>query len=103
MELQPLVGLGQQLVHGVGEALVVLVVHPFPLPRLKGTREDDLERKIKNSSSTGRERKVGGRGADTTKPEFFHLNVHGQIERALENLCAFVSRKARQKKERGGG
>lgn len=39
VELQPLVGLGQELVHRVGEALVVFVVHPLPLPRLREERE----------------------------------------------------------------
>ena len=40
MELQPLVGLRQQLVHCVGETLVVFIVHPLPLPRLRGRERD---------------------------------------------------------------
>lgn len=34
VELQALIRLGQQLVHSVGETLVVFIVHPLPLSRL---------------------------------------------------------------------
>lgn len=58
MELQPLVGLGQQLVHRVREALVVFVIHPLPLPRLRG-RVSERERFLKISAEA--ERREGGR------------------------------------------
>lgn len=67
MELQPLVGLRQQFVHGVREALVVFIVHPFPLPRLRGTQEDDSERRIFKSQGRG----GGRREVNTTSSERF--------------------------------
>lgn len=57
MELQPLVGLREQLVHRVGETLVVFIVHPLPLPRLRGRERDGWERRRRKTLSV---RKGGG-------------------------------------------
>ncbi len=61
MELQPLVGLGQQLVHRVRETLVVFVVHPLPLPRLRAERVRRVRAKEKKEWVWGgRDGRVGG-------------------------------------------
>lgn len=62
MELQPLVGLGQQLVHRVREALVVFVIHPLPLPRLRGRVSEMSERERFLKISAEAERREGGGG-----------------------------------------
>ncbi len=47
VQLQSLIGLWQKLVHRVRETLVVFVIHPLPLPRLKEGREKEREKSRK--------------------------------------------------------
>lgn len=62
VELQPLVGLRQELVHRVGEALVVFIVHPLPLPRLREERERERARETGECERGGEKKRASRRG-----------------------------------------
>ena len=62
MELQSLVGLGQEFVHCVREALVVFIVHPLPLPCLRENEgEKQRQRVTKRAKESEMEKGREGR------------------------------------------